>query len=286
MNLSQTFESFLNQILLDYQGQEPDVDRSKATLVFIKSACVAGALWGLAQEEKNIARIPFPDQCDLPDLIHHATLKGIQDISSYIEGDGTFPRLVSAVLNADQDPLGAGNENDWEAWAKSCSYDHGDYIEHVTDARAFEDKRYLGSVDILVVSDRTEAQGGEQDPSPELQAAVYSFCAAQRSLGVASDFAVRAPTKLLQALTLQVSSGTAQVTSDLLSAVNADIVSFFKSLRVGDTYLPVLISGLAIARGLIPVSLAPDLNVPMQIGPAVYQRAWPDIANIDVQVAD
>lgn len=283
MNLEGSLDDFLNQILLDYQGQEPDVDRSAATLLFIKSAAVAGALWALRQQQKNDARKPFPDQCDLPDLIHHASIIGLTDISSYIDDDGTFSRLAAQVLDHDQNPEGAGNKNDWPSWAKECSYDHGAYVEHVADAKCYENKRYVGSIDVCVVSDRTEAQGGEQEPSAELLAAVEAHLEEKRNLGIASKFLVHAFAKVPQALGLDVSSGTVTATEDVLSEIKADIVAFMKGIRGGGTYYPALVEGLAIARGVIPVVLNPNANVTVQTGPNAYQRIWPDIDNIIVE---
>jgi uncharacterized phage protein gp47/JayE len=285
MNTAATFDDFLNQILLDYQERVPDVDRSEKALVFIKSAAMAGALWALRQQQINDARKPFPDKCDLPDLIHHAANMGITDISSYIDDNGTFSRLAAAVVDRDQNPEGAGNEHDWLMWAMECSYDHGDYIEHVTDAKSYEHKRYIGSIDVCIVCDRTAAQGGEQEPSAELLAVVKSHLGEKRSFGIASDLLVHSFTKVPQALTLTVTSAAVEATPDVLAAIKADIVALMKGIRGGESYYPALVNGLAIARNVTPVNLDPDANVTVQTGPAAYERIWPDVDNIVVESA-
>jgi uncharacterized phage protein gp47/JayE len=282
MNLNRTFDELLNDILADYQGQDPPVDTAKATMVFIKSAAIASALWGLANQLKDTAKNPFYDQCNLDDLRHHAQIKGVLNIDSYIDSDGNFTALVAEVGSRYQNPGGIGNKYDWPRWANGQTFDHDSYIETCVNAFPFENKRYPGSVDIVIVSDRTEAQGGEQDPSDELCASIASLFESKRNLGIASDLIVWQPTKLSQAFTLTVSDNIVAATDEVCALIKSDIVDYMKSIAPGSTWYRSQVEALAISRGVNVESITPNANVAVISGPDEFQRIWPDVDNSSV----
>lgn len=150
------FNTILNDILTDYQNQLPDVDRSEGTLCFIKSACLASALWGAYKFQDDIARSPFPDLCDRERREHHATNYGIENISAL-----TDEELLAAINLAMQKPESGGNKYDWPRWAKEVSYTHdpgggSEWTELVRGAWVFEHKRGMGSIDVAITSNRSE----------------------------------------------------------------------------------------------------------------------------------
>jgi len=285
MTYGKSFDEFLNEILTDYHGQSPDVDTAPATLVFIKSACIASVLWGLYKQIDETGKKPFPDKCNLDDLKHWAQIKGILNIDSYIDSDGTYTALAAEVLSRMQNPGGGGNKFDWPRWAGECQYDHGTYVESVLKTKAWENKRYTGSVDIVITSNRTNAQGGEQEPTAELIEAVEDYLESKRTLGVASDFLVHTATKVLQAVSMELSDGDVQVTDAMLEEIASDIIDYMKSIIPGGTLYRGQLEAIASNRGVNVESISPEVNVTVQCGPDVWERIWPDVDNISITKA-
>jgi uncharacterized phage protein gp47/JayE len=277
-----TFDDFLNGILLDYRGQNPDVDISPATLAFIKSASIASMLWGMQKQIEETGKKPFPDLCSLEDLKHWGQIKGIQNVDSLIDTDGNYTRLANAVLEAMQNPQSAGNKFDWKRWSMDCVNDHISYMEKCANAFTFENKRNSGSVDVVIISDRTESDGGEQDPSSELLAVVTAKLEEERNLGIASDFMVYAPSKVVTAVYMTVSAGTKLVTDAILSSIQSQITDYLKSIPVGGTLYKAQLEAIAINNGVNVESLTPSDNVLVANGPNTYERIWPDTNNISI----
>ena len=71
------FDTILNEILVDYRAQAPDADTSKGSLIFIKSACQASALWGAYRYQEWISDQIFADTADAANMEHHAWIRGI-----------------------------------------------------------------------------------------------------------------------------------------------------------------------------------------------------------------
>lgn len=282
MDYRKSFDEFLNDILADYRSQKPDADTAAATLIFIKSACFASALWGLNNQINETGKKPFPDKCNLDDLKHWAQIKGILNIDAYIESNGTFTALASEVLSRMQNPGGGGNKTDWERWAGECSYDHGTYVEMVFKTRPWEDKRYTGSVDIVITSNRTNAQGGEQEPTDELIQTVSDYIESRRSLGIAKDFLVHGATKVLQGVSMSLSDGDVQVSDALIDAIEGDIIEYMKGIIPGGTLYRAQLEAIANNRGVNIESILPDENITVLSGPDVYERIWPDVDNISI----
>ena len=285
MASEKSFDEFLSEILTDYQGQDPEIDVSPATLTFIKSACIASAIWALKHQQNQIARSPFPDICDLDDLLHHAAIKGLQNASSYIDSDGSIGRLQSEVLDRYQNPGGGGNKFDWPRWAKDSFYDNGTIIERCTDARLFENKRSVGSVDIVCKSDRNET-GFEQEVSSGLLDAISIKIESERSPGVGSDFKVYSAVKVYQTISLIIVSAKIKETSELCELIRSDIVDYIKSIRICDTLHVAQLESRILNYGVNIQSNSMTDNFVPAAGPYVYERAWPDPEGVEIYVAD
>ena len=106
------FDTLLNGILKDYQNQFPDADVSKGTLIFIKSACLASARWGLSKKIDWAAKQIFPDTADTNNMYHHAWVHGLSQNPG--ESDSAY---LARLLNDIQQPPAGGNANDFDQWA-------------------------------------------------------------------------------------------------------------------------------------------------------------------------
>lgn len=109
---SKSFSDLLDSILTDYRNQFPAADTSQGTLLFVKSACLASAVWGLYKYQDWISRQIFPDTADSQALEHHAYLFGLTRAAGE-----TDAALLARLLSRIRRPPAGGNRYDYEAWA-------------------------------------------------------------------------------------------------------------------------------------------------------------------------
>ncbi len=99
------FDTILNQILVDYRGQFPDADTGKGTILFIRAACTASAVWGLYRYQEWISDQIFPDTADPDNMEHHAYINGID--RKVGESDAS---LLARDLDDRRQPPAGGNQ--------------------------------------------------------------------------------------------------------------------------------------------------------------------------------
>ena len=150
MSFSKDFDTLLNSILTDYQNQFPGIDLSQGSLVFIKSACTASALWGLYKHQDWVANQIFPDTCDTNNLNHHAWLRDIARTAGELDD-----AMLARVLEYIRRPPAGGNKYDYVKWAMS--------IDNVAAAWCFPIARGLGTVDVVILANSTNT--GSELPS-------------------------------------------------------------------------------------------------------------------------
>jgi len=140
MTFRKTFDQLLDEILTDYRNQFPGVDTSQGSLVFIKSACMASALWGLYNYQDWISRQIFPDTADSEYMERHALVRGI----SRRDGE-TDATLLARLLEYIRRPAAGGNRYDYVKWAME--------IDYVTAAWCFPVAQGPGTVDVVISAD-------------------------------------------------------------------------------------------------------------------------------------
>lgn len=275
MSFLKDVDDILNEILTSYQNQLPDVDRSKGTLVFIKSACLASMLWGLYKYQDYIARQIFPDTADTAFLEKHAARRGLTRLPG--ETDASLLGRLLAVLR--QPPAG-GNKSDWELWALQGLYTHDaglntEWIENVKTAICYPNARGIGTVNIGITSDRSET-GYEEIATADLISAVSTIVEANRPI-TAFDFQVIGATRKTSDVTMVV-PGLSAGDQEL---IRSDIEAFMKSLPIGKTLYRAQLISIAIDRGADTVTLStPASDVTVLTGPTTYERIWPGTITI------
>ena len=150
MNFQKDFDELLNEILTDYRNQFPEADTSQGSLIFIKSACLASALWGLYHYQEWISQQIFPDTADTEALEHHAWVRGLS--RTYNEADSA---LLARLLDYIRRPPAGGNKYDYVKWARE--------IDNVASAYCFPLAQGLGTVDVVILANKTNT--GAQVPS-------------------------------------------------------------------------------------------------------------------------
>ena len=150
MDYEKDFDQLLNDILTDYKNQFPEEDSSQGSLIFIKSAVQASALWGIYKHQSYIADQIFPDTASSENLNHHAYVRDVARKAGESDAD-----YLARFLNVVRKPPAGGNDNDYEQWAKE--------ITNVLKAYTIPLAQGLGTVDVMILAD--EVITGSELPS-------------------------------------------------------------------------------------------------------------------------
>jgi len=225
MAFQKSFDDILNGLLADHANQDPEADISKGSLIFIKSAAQASALWGLYKQLEYQARQIFPDTSDRENLEHHATVRGLPLIPSE-----TDVALLARILDYIRRPPAGGNKYDYVRWAKE--------IAGVASAWCISGGQGPGTVDIMVLSD--PALTGSEIPTAELLADVRAHLVDICPENVKFLRAL-APEVLLQDVTIARIGAEYQA-----AAAAADITVYLQSMLPGQALYLGQLTSLAL----------------------------------------
>lgn len=139
-SFAKEFSDLFDAILLDYKNQFEDAASTKGSLVWIKSACLASALWGIYKYQDYIAAQIFPDTADTSNLEHHASVHNITRKTDEIDAN-----LLERLLAHIQDPPAGGKASDYETWALT--------FDNVDAAYCIPNGQGVGTVDVVIVAD-------------------------------------------------------------------------------------------------------------------------------------
>ncbi len=173
MPFQKEFDDLFQAILTDWQNQFPEADLSKGSLIYMKSACLASAMWGLYKYQEWISTQMFPDTAETEFLEHHAWVRGI----SRIIGE-TDAELLTRLLDYIRHPPAGGNKYDYKKWAESLDY--------VSSALCFPLGQGLGTVDIVILADA--ASTGSEIPSSHVLAGTVSSTLEDKLVDSTADF--------------------------------------------------------------------------------------------------
>lgn len=230
------FDTLLAAILADYRNQFPAADTSQGSLIFIKSACLASALWGLYRYQDWICRQIFPDTADSELLEHHANIRGLARRENETDAE-----LLARLLDTLRNPPAGGNQYDYVQWAKS--------ISGVADAVCVPAAQGPGTVDLVIL-----ASGESEIPDSALLDEVFAYIETVRPVGV--TLRCIAPTPVETAVTITVDG---DVDTDALAA---EITAFLSGLRPGDDLTRAQLTALCINAGAADVLITlPAANV-------------------------
>ncbi len=205
------FDSLLNAILTDYKNQFQGADTSQGSLIFIKSACLASALWGLYKYQDYIANQIFPDTADSASLDHHGYVYNLP--RKYAETDGDY---LARLLNRIQQPPAGGNANDYIQWALA--------VTNVQNAWCFPLAQGLGTVDVVVTAN--SAVTGSEIPSSHADSGTATSLSTGNLIDSAANFKGTLPVAIGDIVTNSALGTTATVTavtSATQLALSADI---------------------------------------------------------------
>lgn len=228
-----SFDDLLNGLLTDYANQldanGAAIDTSKGSLAFIKSACMASALWGIYKAQNYLGDQIFPDSADSANLEHHAFVRGIPPRKAG-ESDAD---LLARLLDYIRRPPAGGNQYDYVKWAIG--------ITGVKAAYCVPLGQGPGSVDVIVVADAVTT--GSEVPTTDLLAAVKAYIDDTRP--VTAKYTRALAVALLPTDITLTGSGLnfdkVQTASDITAYINAFVP--------GQTLFPAALTYIAVQNG-------------------------------------
>lgn len=173
MNFQQDFDTLLAAILTDWRNQYPDADLSQGSLIYMRSACLASALWGLYKYQDWIARQIFPDTADTAALEHHAWVRGLSKTSGETDAE-----LLTRLLEYIRRPPAGGNQYDYEKWSLE--------IDNVAAAYVIPLGQGLGTVDVIILAD--EGVTESEVPSSHAMTGITTSATANKLVDSVADF--------------------------------------------------------------------------------------------------
>ena len=241
MRFQKTFDELLNAILADYRNQFPEADTSKGSLIFIRAAAQASAIWGLHEHLQWIADQAFPDTGDIEALEHHAWLRGVTR-----KAGETPAALLSRLLDYLRRPPAGGNKYDYVKWALE--------ITNVTAAYCIPLGQGVGSVDVVIVADKTTT--GSDIPDQDLLDEVKSYIEDRRPI-TAKYTRVLPPTILTQDVTINTIGPNANKPQ-----IIADAAAYLEGFIPGQTLYRSQLVNIALINGADDATvLLPATNV-------------------------
>jgi uncharacterized phage protein gp47/JayE len=268
MDFNKSVDSIQNDLITAHfnkSGKTPGV-----VLQTMYSA-VAVCVWGLYQYGKYILRQIIPDTADTYWLEAHANVRGISRESEETDAD-----LLNRYSDDIQHPRSGGNAADWARWVKEVSYTHDagletEWVETVTDVVVAENSRGPGTINLVVVSNRTE-EGFEEIPSVELFAAITTHITAQRPLGI-WDVVLYAAARDYATINIDITATDFDAVS---TAIEQALTDYLKTLLPGQVLTIAAIVAVAYNTGATDVVVnTPAENFAPDNGPSSYGRVWP-----------
>lgn len=225
------FDEIFSEILTDWQNQFPEADVSQGSLIYIKSACLSSAIWGIYKYQDWISKQIFPDTASAENMEHHAWVRGLSRKSGETDAE-----LLARLLEYIRRPPAGGNQYDYVKWAMEC--------DGVKAAYCIPLAQGLGTVDVILL-----ASGSNEIPTQDLLDDVKDYIDDVRPV-TASVIRVLAPDKITQAVTMTVSGD--DVSTDV---IEADIETYMDNMIPGEDLALARLTAIAINGGATNVTI-------------------------------
>lgn len=261
---AKTFDELLNAILTDYQNQTVydeegnliPLDTSQGSLIFIKSACMASALWGAYQAIQWTGDQIFPDSADTLNLNRHGWIHGLA--RTYGESDTAY---LARLLDYLRRPPAGGNKYDYVKWAKE--------INNVASPYCMPLGQGLGTVDVIILANETIT--GSEVPTQGLLDEVQAYIDNVRPV-TASIVRIMAPEIVEKNVTMNISGAGADAT-----VIASNITAYMDSLIPGQKLYLSQLSAIAISGGADNAVISLPAN---DVTATAYQVIRPGAINV------
>src|SRR5450759_3445816 len=173
MTFQKDFDVLFAAMLTDWRNQFPEADLSAGSLIYMKSACLASALWGLYKYQDWIAKQIFPDTADTQYLEYHAWVRGLARTV-----DETDAAYLGRLLDDIRRPPAGGNKYDYIKWALE--------VNDVARAWCFPIAQGVGTVDVVILANLLST--GSEIPSSSARISVNTSVTANKLVDTAATF--------------------------------------------------------------------------------------------------
>lgn len=209
MDFQKSFDELMSAILADYQNQDDEADVSQGSLIFLKSACLASALWGIYKYQDWISRQIFADTADDEYMEHHASIRDITKTAGE-----TTEEYRARLLEYIRRPPAGGNKYDYVKWAKE--------VDYVTAAWCIPLGQGAGTVDVIIKADADYT--GSEIPSSHTLENTISDLAENKLIDEAAHFnGVVRPGDIAVNEALETESRIAEIDGDTQLTLEDDI---------------------------------------------------------------
>lgn len=256
MAFKDSFDEILHRILTAYRNQDPTVDTSKGSLVFMKAVALASSIWALNVDGAYVDAQRFADTCDEETLDHYIAVRGMQVVA----GEKLAAKRARVKEDIRHPPAG-GNKYDHVRWAKEAS-------PLVQKAWCVSLGQGPGTVDVVILAD-AEATGSEI-ATDELCAIVRAYI-----VGIAPEYKylrVLPAEVVIQDVTISRVGSTYPAASAIV-----DIIADMNSSEAGATLYLDQLKFLALGGG---PGTAPVTTPPADVPTTGYQIIRPGVINV------
>jgi len=238
--MAKDFNTIQAELLQDHKGVDTSVDVSQGSIVFINSAAVASALWGLYCYMDYVLRQVFPDTAESAMLERHAWSRAGMTRKAGESDDELLDRLLTYM----QQPPAGGNRADYVAWARE--------VEGVAAAKCISCPQGAGTVDVVILANSST---GSETPTQTLIDAVYAHIDSVRPV-TASTFRVVAAQIVTQDISMTASGDINK------STLAATIRTLISALGIGKALCVSTLPHAAHEQGATDASVqTPESNV-------------------------
>jgi uncharacterized phage protein gp47/JayE len=236
MSFLKEFDDIFQAMLTDYINQFPEADTSQGSLIYIKSAALSSALWGIYKYIDYTEKQIFVDTADNANVDHHGAIYNI----SRNTGESKENYVLRVLARIRQPPAG-GNANDYKQWALE--------VQDIKACYVFPLAQGLGTVDIVPLTD--EVATSSEIPDSAKITEVTNYIDALRPV-TAHTFRVLTVVPQTQAVTMTATGGSGYTDAQ----IEADITAELNAMEPGQTLYVAKLVGIAIAAGADTASVS------------------------------
>ena len=216
------FDQIFEQIITDYINQNPDADTSQGSLIHIKTACYASALWGISKAQEWVSNQIFPDTADAANMRKHAYIRNILP-----RENETDAQLLARLLEHIRRPPAGGNKYDYQNWALQ--------VDNVLSAKCIPNYNGIGTVAVAILANNETGI-----PDQTLLDNVKTYIDDVRPV-TAAELYILPANIITQAIEITVSQATS------IEDISADIENYISNLNFGETLLLSKITAIAMS---------------------------------------
>lgn len=222
-----TYDDLFQETLTAWQNQFPGADTSKGSLIWMRSAVLAAARWGLHKHASFVYDQDDPFSAARPGLESWAVRYGLT-----LDPTESDSALLDKIVARLRTPPAGGNSNDYVTWAKE--------ITGVVDGEVYENAQAqgLGTVDLVVWG----PEGGAFVLGTPKRQEIYDYILSKRPVGM---YLLRVLPVTVRQVDVTISGAGAIHGPD----ISLDVAAYMNSLKEGEVFYLNQVRAICVANG-------------------------------------